>query len=141
MEHPNAVSTLRRKYAQLAGELRANRDRAEALQADLAAVARTLQLLGDEADPAGIKPTAPPVAGTWFQHRQCTRAVLGALRDAPEPMAIGELIPAVMRACSLPQDNPRAVRATRDAVKWTLKAQRAVIVEVGDKPKRWTVAR
>jgi hypothetical protein len=113
MDHPNAVSTLRRKYAQIAGELRANRDRAEALRADLAAIARTLQLLGDDADAAGIKPIAPPTAGKWFKHRQCSKAVLQALRAAPEPMAIGELITAVMEACGLPRDDPKAVAATR----------------------------
>lgn len=138
MEHANTVSALRRKYAQLAGELRANRQRADALHQDMDAVARTLRLMGG--DTVGVEPIGPPVAGKWFAHRQCTQAVLRALREAQEPMAIGELIAAVMQACSLPQDNPRAVRATRDAVKWALKSQGAVITDVGGSPKRWTVS-
>jgi hypothetical protein len=141
MDHANTVMTLRRKYAEIAGQLQANRHQGDELTADLAAISRTLRLLGDETEAAEISPIRPPVAGKWFHQGQCTRAVLDALRAAPEPLTIGELIEDVMRACGLRLDERRAVAATREAVKRVLKAQEDLIADDDGSPKRWRVVR
>jgi hypothetical protein len=133
------IAGLKRKYGELAGQRRAAMKTAHALKEDMATIRATLKLFSAEAELAGVKPIAPPLAGKWFRHGQCSRALMGILRTAPEPMTMREMVKAVMDAGELPKDDRAAFVATREGVRYTLRTQQDIVGE-GSAPRRWRIA-
>jgi hypothetical protein len=134
------IAGLKRKYAELAGQHRIALKTAHALKGDMATIKATLKLFSAEGALIGVKPTAPPIAGAWFKHGQCSRAVLDVLRTAPEPMTIREIAERVVDLCGLPKGERKAFVAAREGVRYVLRQHAGLIAEDGSTPKRWALA-
>ncbi|HEY3887860.1 MAG TPA: hypothetical protein VGL73_04745, partial [Caulobacteraceae bacterium] len=115
------IAGLKRKYGELAGQLRATHKAAHDLKHSMATIKATLKLFDAEGELIGVKVIAPPLAGTWFRHGQCSRAVLDVLRTAPAPMTVREIAEAVMAVCELPKGDRTAFVATREGVRYALR--------------------
>ena len=134
------IAGLKRKYAELAGQHRVALKTAHALKDDMATIKATLKLFSAEGALIGVKPTAPPIAGAWFKHGQCSRAVLDVLRTAPEPMTIREIAERVVDVCGLPKGERRAVLAAKEGVAYTLKMRSDLVTATQERPARWALA-
>ncbi len=134
------ISGLKRKYAQLAGQLRQARKTAHDLKEDMATVKATLKLFSAEAALEGVKPLAPPVNGRWFRHGQCSRAVLDTLRQAHEPLTLRQIAERVVIATDIRATTPADMKSVCDAVKTALAQRRGMMTVTNDRPQRWALA-
>src|SRR5271170_8337419 len=87
MGEPHVISALRAKRAELSGDLIAAQKRLEKIRDDLDAVDRTLRVFDPRQHPEKIRPVVRRKGDRLFGYGECTRAILNALRDAPEPHA------------------------------------------------------
>src|SRR5271154_4943073 len=90
MAELHVISALRKKRAELAGEVVTAQLRLGKLRDDLDAVDRTLRVFDPSQHPEKIRPVVKHRGDRMFGYGECTRAILNALRDAPGPMATGE---------------------------------------------------
>lgn len=115
--HENVVSGLVRRRRELALEADTVRARHEALLADVAALDRAILLFNPDADIAAIAPLSFTRKEDWAKRGEITRAIIGALRTAAEPLSTHELVTRVQEARSLPTDKISLRTATTRARK------------------------
>ena len=106
MAEPHVISALRAKRAELSGDLIAAQKRLEKLRDDLDAVDRTLRVFDPRQHPEKIRPVVKRKGDRMFGYGECTRAILNALRDAPEPMTTAELAERVALDCRIATEAP-----------------------------------
>jgi hypothetical protein len=75
-----------------------------------------------------------------FGYGECTRAILNALRDAPEPMATTDLVERVALDCRIATEAPDVAATLLARVRAALAklGKRGLLVASG-KPVRWAV--
>ena len=142
MAEPHVISALRAKRAELSGDLLAAQKRLEKLRDDLDAVDRTLRVFDPRQHPEKIRPVIKRKrkGDKMFAYGECTRAILNALRDAPEPMTIDQVAERVALDCGIATEAPD-VAAT---LLWRVQAAlgrlgRRGIVRGEGRPARWRV--
>ena len=118
------VAGLVKRRAELAGEAEAIKARLARIATDLGHPDATIRLFDPDHDIAGIRakrPRGPGVAGRG----EMARLVLGALRDAPEPMTTAGVAERVMAAArGMAAGDAKARRAAAKRVGTALGRQR-----------------
>ena len=139
MADPHVLTALRRKYAELAGELRGCHARAADLENALAQVAATIRMFRADEDVDAIFPLRPyrtlkPGSGSAW-----VRAALDVLRTAEEPLGAHEIALRIIAAKRLAY-SPALARNIRTSVRIAMKHREGVTVrrEPGS-PMRWSV--
>jgi hypothetical protein len=130
---------LRAKRAELSGDLIAAQKRLEKLRDDLDAVDRTLRVFDPRQHPERIRPVVKR-KGDRRLYGECTRAILNALRDAPEAMTVDQVAERVALDCRIATAAP-SMAAT---LLWRVKAAVAKLGKHGvvtgqGKPAMWAV--
>jgi hypothetical protein len=139
MSNEILIHGLKRKYGELAGELRQVHRVSRDIKHSMATIKATLKLFQAEGALIGVKPIAPPVANRWFGRNQCSRAVLDILRTAPEPLTIRQIADQVIVATSIGPIAPRDLRGIADAVKRVLMGRKSIMVATDERPARWAL--
>jgi hypothetical protein len=106
MAEPHVITALRRKRAELAGEVVTAQLRLGKLRDDLDAIDRTLRVFDPSQHPEKIRPIVKRRGARMFAHGECTRAILNALRDAPEPMTVDQVAEQVALDCRIATEAP-----------------------------------
>src|SRR5271163_4886273 len=99
MKNEHVLSGLIAKRAELAGDLIVAQKRLERLRDDLDAVDRTLRVLDPNQRPEKIRPVVKRRGDRMFAYGECSRAVLNALRIAPEPLTVDQVAERVALDC------------------------------------------
>ena len=140
MAEPHVISALRKKRAELAGEVVTAQLRLGKLRDDLDAIDRTLRVFDPAQHPEKIRPVVKRKGDKLFAYGECTRAILNVLRDAPEAMTVDQIAERVALDCRIATEAPD-VAAT---LLWRVNAavdrlgKRGVLAASG-KPVRWSV--
>jgi len=134
------IAGLKRKYAELAGELRQARKTAHALKESMATIKATMKLFSAEAELAGVKPIAPSQSGKLFVQNQCSRAALDVLRTATEPLTIRQIAERVVEATEIGPVASKDMLSVCDAVKHALVKRRDLVTATAERPARWALA-
>ena len=141
MAEPHVISALRKKRAEIAGEVVTAQLRLGKLRDDLDAVDRTLRVFDPKQHPEKIRPVVKRKGDRLFAYGECTRAILNVLRDASEPMTVDQVAERVALDCRIATEAPD-VAAT---LLWRVKAavdrlgKRGLLAGTG-KPARWSVS-
>ena len=140
MAEPHVITALRKKRAELAGEVVAARRRLEKLRDDLDAIDRTLRVFDPTQHPESIRPVVKRKGARMFGHGECTRAVLNVLRDAPEAMTVDQVAERVALDCAVKTEEPGVAEGLAARVRSALERMRQRGVVSGEgKPARWSV--
>ena len=115
MEHEHVLSGLVRKRAEIAGRLEAAQDQVRQLILDVDAVDATIRLFAPDMDLAQIRPKPLPARHAAYRG-EVSAIILGALRDASEPLTVAELTVRVMEARGLNQADAGLVLTGRKRV-------------------------
>jgi hypothetical protein len=140
MAEPHVISALRKKRAELAGEVVTAQLRLGKLRDDLDAIDRTLRVFDTHQHPEKIRPVVKRKGDKLFAYGECTRAILNVLRDAPEPMPVDQ----VAERVALDRRMATAAPDVAATLLWRVKAavdrlgKRGVLAGEG-KPVRWAV--
>src|SRR5277367_6069625 len=140
MAEPHVISALRKKRAELAGEVVTAQLRLGKLRDDLDAVDRTLRVFDPRQHPEKIRPVVKRKGDRMFGYGECTRAILNVLRDAPEPMTTADLVEQVALGCRIATEAPdiAATLLVRVRAALTKLGKRGVVSGEG-RPARWSV--
>lgn len=122
MAEPHVISALRKKRAELAGEVVTTQLRLGKLRDDLDAIDRTLRVFDPRQHPEKIRSVVKRKGDRMFGYGECTRAILNALRDAPEPMMADQVAERVALDCRIATEAPDVAATLRWRVKATLAA-------------------
>src|SRR5271167_2495065 len=140
MGEPHVISALRAKRAELSGDLIAAQKRLEKIRDDLDAVDRTLRVFDPRQHPEKIRPVVKRKGDRMFGYGECTRAILNALRDAPEAMTVDQVAERVALDCRIATEASDVAATLRWRVKAALtKLGKRGVVSAEGRPARWSV--
>src|SRR5271163_2749445 len=140
MAEPHVISALRKKRAELAGEVVTAQLRLGKLRDDLDAVDRTLRVFDPRQHPEKIRPVVKRKGDRMFGYGECTRAILNVLRDAPEPMSAEQVIERVALDCRIATEASGIAATLRWRVKAALaKLDKRGVVSSEGRPAQWAV--
>ena len=91
MGEPLVISALRRKRAELAGEILTARRQIEKLRDDLDNIDRTLRVFDPAIRLEKIRPVVRRKGASFFHHGECGRAIMDTLRRSGEPLSAQEI--------------------------------------------------
>jgi hypothetical protein len=92
MADPIVISTLSRKRAEIDGELRQLAKRVADLRADRDTIDAAIRVFDPARLPHKIKPHLRRPKPKLFRHGECSRAVMGILRTAGEPVTVRQIV-------------------------------------------------
>jgi phosphoglycolate phosphatase-like HAD superfamily hydrolase len=140
MGEPHVISALRKKRAELAGEVVTAQLRLGKLRDDLDAIDRTLRVFDPRQHPEKIRPVVKRKGDKLFAYGECTRAILNTLRNAPEPMTVDQVAERVALDCRIATETPDVAVTLLWRVKAALDrlGKRGLLTASG-KPARWAV--
>jgi hypothetical protein len=142
MADPHVLTALRRKYAEIAGEIRGCHARESALESDLAVVGATILLFRADENLEAIFPVRPRPEVGWTSGGVWARTALDILRTAGRPLTMREIAEGVMDACNIPNDDGRALKAVQCALYEPIRRRVGDVLTLHPgKPMRWSVAR
>src|SRR5277367_758749 len=118
MAEPHVISALRKKRAELAGEVVTAQLRLGKLRYDLDAVDRTLRVFDPRQHPEKIRPVVKRKSDKLFAYGECTRAILNVLRDATEGMSADQVAERVALDCRIATEAP----GVAEKLAWRVKA-------------------
>src|SRR5271168_1048596 len=140
MAEPHVISALRKKRAELAGEVVTAQLRLGKLRDDLDAVDRTLRVFDPRQHPEKIRPVVKRKGDRMFGYGECTRAILNALRDAPEAMSVDQVAERVALDCRIATEAPDVAATLLARVRAALaKLGKRGVVSGEGRPVRWSV--
>jgi hypothetical protein len=116
MGDPHIITALRAKRAELAGDISVTLRRLEGMRDDLDAIDRALRVFDPTISPGSIRPVVKRRGPKLFRHGECTRAVLGMLRNAVVPMTAHEIGDRLVVDYRLDMGAAQAVQNLRRAV-------------------------
>lgn len=135
-----ALTTLKQRRAQLAGEIVQLEQQAAWKRSQLIHVDAALTILGAD-DPESIKPVKPYKRIALFKQGELSNAVRDALRRGEKPMRTAEVTAAVMAAMG---HDDRALPAMAGRVRASLEylsVHKKTVVRTGEKTKvTWSLA-
>lgn len=112
-----ALSALRRKHAELLGQIEAAERAIEPLRAKLALIDATMLLFDPDAEPLLIPGVRPVMRCRWFKHGEQQRLCIIALREANGPQSTTQVARYLMAAKELPEDGLLGLDAVRRQVR------------------------
>lgn len=143
LDHPNTISALKRKRAEIAGLIVDLEKRLTALRADLLHLDHTLRLFDPNVEPRHIAPKHPQIRNTgYFVRGELTRRIYDALREG-QVVSASDLAELAMTAKALPADDRyiRATFRTRFEVRLSQLADKGTVERIGGgKGVRWRLA-
>ena len=90
--------------------------------------------------PEKIRPVVKRKGDRMFGYGECTRAILNALRDAPQPMATADLVERVALDCRIATEAPDVAAMLVARVRAALaKLDKRGVVNGEGRPARWSV--
>lgn len=135
-----AVYALLKLHAELGGKIIQNAKEATRLRADMKHVEAVLHLLEPGFNARRIAPRRRYNPNPLFKRGTIFRAVLDALRAAPEPMSADELVTALYRSKGAPEPSRDERRRMYGAVNASLENHAGKTVAGDDgRPRRWSV--
>lgn len=142
MVEPHVIQELRRKRAELAGDIIITRKRLEQLTEDLDCIDRSIHLFDSSYPLHAIRPVIKRRSGTnLFKHGDGSRAILSLLRTAREPMTAREIADALIVQYKLDVSAGNAADRLRTQVKTNLaNNQKRGVLTCAGAPARWAVA-
>jgi hypothetical protein len=91
MADPLVISALMKKRAEIDGDLRQTAKRLADLRADRDKIDAAIRVFDPSRVPHQIKPHLRRPKPRLFRHGECSRAILGMLRTASEPMTVRQI--------------------------------------------------
>ena len=91
MADPLVLSALIKKRAEIDGDLRQTAKRRADLRADRDTIDAAIRVFDPSRVPHQIKPHLRRPKPRLFRHGECSRAILGMLRTASEPMTVRQI--------------------------------------------------
>jgi len=91
MADPLVISVLMKKRAEIDGDLRQTAKRLADLRADRDTIDAAIRVFDPSRVPHQIKPHLRRLKPRLFRHGECTRAIMGMLRTAGEPMTVRQI--------------------------------------------------
>jgi hypothetical protein len=120
MADPLVISALMKKRAELDGDVRQAEKRIADLRADLETIDAAIRIFDASRIPHKIKPKVRRAKPRMFRHGECSRAVMGILRVAAEPMTVRAITDRLVAEYHLevaqPADMAALVHKVRNAV-------------------------
>lgn len=136
----HVISGLVRKRAELAGEIESTHKRLSQMIADLGNLDATILMFDPQFEIDGIRPKAFRPPDDWSKRGEMSRAVLGILRVALEPMTARDIARQIIAERGLDVNDDRLLRLMRQRVATSLRYQRDKGVAVSkDGPGMWNV--
>lgn len=133
-----ALAALKEKRSTLAGEIAQLKSQILWREKQLVHLDATLRLFDPDMDPSKLPNKATHI--NLFKQGELSRYVLDALRRAGEPMAVKDLVTAVLQAMGHGEEGRNVIRV-RVRANLSYHAKRETIVKVGEGPRtRWTLA-
>jgi hypothetical protein len=139
MENQIAIAALRRKRADLAGELIAAEAAVTKIRADLASIDRTILLFDPDANPSEIKPRRKVERNAWFRQGECARMIYEILRTASAPMTKRQIAERIMADKGIANDGRAAERMNKTVLAALHRAKGIERLMIGHVPA-WRVA-
>jgi hypothetical protein len=140
MADPHVISALRKKRAELSGELTAAEKHIVQLRDDISSLDRTIRLFDPTAEPHTIRPILRRRKPTVIPRGQCSRAILDVLRHADGLMTVREIAAQLAARYQIDASNVDAVKALVAKVRNTLARQNGLASEMRGDAKAWKVA-
>jgi len=138
MQDTFAISGLRRKRAELAGQVAVAERHYLKLSTDLKALDTTLSLFDEVNDPKLIRAVIPRQKHTMFRHGHLIKAVRATLRQAQAPMTVHDIAMVVAGGRGLDVGDAAAARKVVGAVRDTLKrTKKGFVIEWRDGVPYW----
>jgi hypothetical protein len=137
-KHP-AVAYLIRLHADIGGRILDNKRQAERLAADAKAVEAVIRMFDPEFNARAISARRRVTGNPWFKRGTLFRAALEALRGAPEPLTVREIVDAVIARKGIQDATPKQHEMLQQAIRSSLENHIGKTVErVGEGiPMRW----
>jgi hypothetical protein len=135
------ISRLRKKRAELSGELIAVEKRVLQLRADLNCLDGAIRLFDPAAEPQKIRPVHIRGMSGPIPRGQCSRAILDMLRRAESPMTAREIAAQLAADYRVDASNKGAMNALVGKVRNTLARQKGLVSETRGGAKTYLVAR
>jgi hypothetical protein len=105
------ISRLKRKRGEIAGQILSVKGQLKMLQADLAAIDRSLGLLDPSIEPRKIRVLKPTHRFKYFEAGELAKLIFAELRkSAGQPVQVPPMVEAVMAAKGLDKSHRDAVR-------------------------------
>jgi hypothetical protein len=108
MGEPHVISTLRDKRAELSGLIRDLERKIGQHRADLLHLDATMRIFAPECQPESTRARQQRTRNGWFEHGECVRLVCDILRDAPAPMATGDIASRLIERKGIPAGDERS---------------------------------
>ncbi|MGA8611097.1 MAG: hypothetical protein WB760_05175 [Xanthobacteraceae bacterium] len=134
------ISGLRRKRAELSGELIAAEKRVMQLRSGIDSLDGAIRLFDPAAEPHKIRPVLRREKSGLIPRGQCSRAVLDMLRRADGPMAAREIADQLAVDYRMDASNAGAMNALVAKVRNTLARQKGLVSERRGDRKAWRPA-
>lgn len=129
-----ALNTLTRLHAELAGKLSASKRETKRLRLAIIQVEAVMKLLSPDVNLRLIAPKRRNVLNPWFKHGTLARAVVDTLRRSAAPMTAREIVDSLTAGKS-PKATSKQARALQAVILRSLRKRNGV---TGDgKPQRW----
>jgi hypothetical protein len=139
MADPHVISALRKKRAELSGELTEAEKRTAQLRDDISGLDRTIRVFDPTAEPHTIRPILRRKKPTPIPRGQCSRAILDMLRTANDPMTAREIAAQLTARYQMDASNMNTMNALVAKVRNTLARQKGLVSEVRGDAKAWRV--
>jgi hypothetical protein len=139
MADPHVISALRKKRAELSGELVAAEKRIVLLRADIASLDGAIRVFDPTAAPDKIRPILRRKKPTLIPRGQCSRAVLDMLRHSESPMTVREIATQLAARYEMDASDTAAMKALVAKVRNTLARQKVLVSERRGDAKAWRV--
>jgi hypothetical protein len=139
MADPHVISALRKKRAELSGELVAAEKRIIELRADINSLDGAIRVFDPTAAPDKIRPVRRRKKPTLIPRGQCSRAILDMLRHAGNPMTAREIAAQLAARYQMDAGDTIAMNALVAKVRNTLARQKVLLTEARGDAKAWRV--
>ena len=133
------ISGLRKKRAEVSGDLIAAEKRILQLRADLDCLDGAIRLFDPTAEPGKIRPVRVRRTPGMIPRGQCSRAILDMLRRAAEPMTVREIAAQLAEDYRVDASDKDAMHELVAKVRNTLTHQRGLASELRGGAKAWRV--
>jgi hypothetical protein len=120
MADPHVISALRKKRAELSGELIAAEKRILQLRADIDSLDGAIRVFDPTSAPDKIRPVLRRKKPTLIPRGQCSRAVLDTLRDSDTSLTVREIAAQLAARYQLDANDRSAMTALIATVRNTL---------------------
>jgi hypothetical protein len=133
------ISGLRKKRAELSGELIAAEKRVLQLRTDLDCIDGAIRLFDPAAEPRKIRPVRTRSVFGPIPRGQCSRAILDMLRRADQPMTARDIAAQLAGDYGIDASAPGSMKGLVAKVRNTLLHQKGLASELREGAKAWRV--